>query len=296
MKLNNRTNLVLIVGGTHGNELTGVYLIKLFEQFPELIRRATFETMTLLANPQAFAAGKRYIEKDLNRCFLRQHLEDETLSSHEDLLAKDINSKFGQNGKTPVDFILDLHSTTANMGVTILIDNDEPFNLQLAAYLSSVDPQIKVYSSGSSGRSENALRSLGKFGIGVEVGSVPQGVLNAELFLKTKAIIYRILDYLELYNQQKLPALPNTLIFYKYTEVIDYPRNEQNEINAIIHPHRQFQDYEPLNFGDSLFLTFDDKTIFYTGNSTKYPVFINEAAYYEKAVAMCLTEKHQILI
>ena len=46
---------------------------------------------------------------------------------------------------------MDLHSTTANMGVTLIVDNDEPFNLQLAAYLSYVNPSVKVYSSGNSG-------------------------------------------------------------------------------------------------------------------------------------------------
>ena len=71
MKLNSQINRVLIVGGTHGNEFTGAYLIKFFQQYPELISRANFETLTLLANPQAFSAVKRYINKDLNRCFLQ---------------------------------------------------------------------------------------------------------------------------------------------------------------------------------------------------------------------------------
>ncbi|HIK08209.1 MAG TPA: aspartoacylase [Trichormus sp. M33_DOE_039] len=296
MKLNNPINRVLIAGGTHGNEFTGVYLIKLFEQFPELIRRSTFETITLLANNQAFLAGRRYIDKDLNRGFSRADLEDVTLSSYEDLRAKEIDYLFGENGKTPVDFILDLHSTTANMGVTIIIDNDELFNLQLAAYLSYVNPEIKVYSSGNSGRGQNALRSLSKFGVAIEVGSVPQGVLNANFFLNTKAIIYAILDYLALYNQEHLPSFPKNLLLYEYMEAIDYPRNEQGQINAMIHPQLQFKDYEALNLGDPLFLTFDEQTISYTANSTTYPVFINEAAYYEKGIAMCLTQKRQITI
>jgi len=42
---------VAIVGGTHGNEFTGAYLIKKFDQFPDLIARPSFETVTLLANP-----------------------------------------------------------------------------------------------------------------------------------------------------------------------------------------------------------------------------------------------------
>ncbi|MBC7825362.1 MAG: succinylglutamate desuccinylase/aspartoacylase family protein, partial [Candidatus Parcubacteria bacterium] len=29
---------VAIVGGTHGNEFTGAYLIKKFEQYPELVQ------------------------------------------------------------------------------------------------------------------------------------------------------------------------------------------------------------------------------------------------------------------
>ncbi len=58
---------VAIVGGTHGNELTGVYLIKKFAQFPELVHRQSFECLTLLANPQAVQENRRYIDRDLNR-------------------------------------------------------------------------------------------------------------------------------------------------------------------------------------------------------------------------------------
>jgi succinylglutamate desuccinylase len=296
MKSDHKLSRVLIVGGTHGNELTGIHLIKKFERFPQLINRSGFETLTLLANPQAFTAVRRYINKDLNRCFLPENLEDLTLSSYEDLRAKEINYLFGKNGKTPVDFIVDLHSTTANMGITIIVDNDEPFNLQLAAYLNYINPAIKVCNLGNSGRGHNALRSLGKFGICIEVGSVPQGVLNADFFLTTEAIIYTILDYLELYNQGKVPSFSNNLICYEYLEKIDYPRNEQGEIQAMIHPHLQFKDYEVLHPGDPMFLTFDGQIISYQGNSTVYPVFINEAAYYEKGTAMCFTEKRMITL
>ena len=64
----------------------------------------------------------------------------------------------------------------------------------------------------------------------------------------------------------------------------------------MIHPNLQFKDYEPLNPGQPMFLTFEGKTIAYEGKSTVYPVFINEAAYYEKGVAVCLTEKQQISV
>ncbi|MBD2200330.1 MULTISPECIES: aspartoacylase [Calothrix] len=297
MKLNNHSiNRVLIVGGTHGNELTGVYLVKLFQQHPELIHRATFESLTLLANPQAIKAGRRYIDKDLNRSFLEENLEDGTLVNYEDLLAKNINHIYGQNGKYPVDFIVDLHSTTSNMGVTVLLDDDQKFNLQLAAYLSSLHPEIKIYSSGSSGRGKHGLRSRAKFAIGIEVGAIPQGVVNADLFLKTQTIVYATLDYLELYNQNKLPTFSQSFTLYKYLEKIDYPRNEHGEITAMIHPHIQYKDYQALNPSDPMFLTFDGQTITYAGESPAYPIFLNEAAYYEQSTAMCLTQKHQMTI
>ncbi|MBD2139067.1 aspartoacylase [Anabaena sp. FACHB-1237] len=296
MKSDNKLSRVLIVGGTHGNEFTGVYLIKKFEQFPQLINRSSFETLTLLANPQAFTAVRRYIDKDLNRCFLAENLEDLTLSSYEDLRAKEINNLFGQNGKTPVDLIVDLHSTTANMGITIIVDNDQQLSLQLAAYLNHINPSVKVCSHGNSGQGRNFLMSVSRFGIGIEVGSVPQGVLNAEFLLKTEAMINAILDYVQMYNQGEVPYFSNNLICYEYIEKIDYPRNEQGEIQAMIHPHLQFKDYEVLHPGDPMFLTFDGQTITYEGNSTVYPIFINEAAYYEKGTAMCFTEKRMITV
>jgi succinylglutamate desuccinylase len=43
----NQINRVAIVGGTHGNEFTGAYLVQKFAQFPDLITRSSFETVTL---------------------------------------------------------------------------------------------------------------------------------------------------------------------------------------------------------------------------------------------------------
>jgi aspartoacylase len=62
----------------------------------------------------------------------------------------------------------------------------------------------------------------------------------------------------------------------------------------MIHPQLQGRDYEELKPGDPLFLTFDGKTIYYEEESSVYPVFINEAAYYEKGIAMCFTRKEQV--
>lgn len=290
----NRINRVALVGATHGNEFTGAYLIKKSEQYPHLIQRDSFETLTLFANPKAFEVGRRYIDKDLNRCFKIQDLENPTLSSYEDIRAKDINQILGPKGKSQVDIILDLHSTTANMGLTILLGNQHPFSVQLAAYLTSTHPEVKV--CWAPVVQSVLLKSICEFGFVIEVGPVAQGVLDAELFQKTEKLVDTILDYLEAYNQGSISQTNSTLTLYEYVKDIDYPRNDLGEIQAMIHPQLQFRDYEPLNPGAPMFLTFDGKEIAYEGESTVYPIFINEAAYYEKGIAMCLTEKRQVTV
>ena len=127
------------------------------------------------------------------------------------------------------------------------------------------------------------------------MGPIAQGVLNAWFFEQTEKLLYTILDYIDAYNRGQAPDSPSELTIYRCTEIIDYPRNEEG-IQAMIHPQLQFKDYAPLNPGDPMFLNFEGKTLVYEGESTVYPVFINEAAYYEKGIAACLTKKEQISI
>lgn len=290
----NQIERVAIVGGTHGNEFTGAYLIKKFEQFPDLIQRSSFETLTLFANPKAFEVGRRYIDKDLNRCFLRPDLQNSALFGYEEQRAKAIAQQLGPHGNAQVDAIVDLHSTTANMGLSLLLGSLHPASLRLAAYLSSINPLVKVCCLTPANTESSLLRSLCDLGVVIEVGPVAQGVLNATLFQETENLIHAVLDYLEACNQGTNPQIPSTLTLYEYIADIDYPRTEQGELQAMIHPQLQFKDYEPLHPGAPMFLTFDGRAIAYEGNSTVYPVFINEAAYYEKGIAMCITQKKQV--
>lgn len=292
----NQINRVAIVGGTHGNEFTGAYLIQKFAQFPELITRRSFETVTLLANPQAFAAARRYVDKDLNRCFLRQDLENPNLNSYEELQAKSIQNSLATNGDKQADFILDLHSTTSNMGLTIILVNTHPFNLKLAAYLSERNPLVKVYCCSFKSVEENPfVNSLCELGFAIEVGPIAQGVLKAKLFQQTEELIHAILDYIERFNQGEILATNETLTLYHHLSVVDYPKQQDGTI-AMIHPELQDKDYQALNPGYPMFLTFENQTIVYQGESTVWPVFINEAAYYEKGIAMAFTKKEQLKI
>ncbi|BBD62408.1 aspartoacylase [Nostoc sp. HK-01] len=288
-------NSVVIATGTHGNEFTGIYLGKKFEQFPKLIQRPSFDTRVLLSNPKAFAAARRYIDKDLNRCFASEDIKNPQLASYEDILAKNIYYLLAEESKHQQQVIIDLHSSTANMQLTIILGSKHPFILQLAAHLNAINPDVRICYSQPT-RDSNFLCSISELGFAIEVGPVAQGVLNAELFQKTEALIYQVLDYIESYNHGMNQPQTSTLTYYQYAGVIDYPRNEYGEIQGMIYPQLQFRDYEPLNPGEPIFLTFDGTAIAYQGQSTVYPIFINEAAYYEKGIAMCLTQKKTLEI
>lgn len=60
---------VAIVGGTHGNELIGVELVREWESNNAEIARESFESRAIVGNPRAIEANKRFIDLDLNRQF-----------------------------------------------------------------------------------------------------------------------------------------------------------------------------------------------------------------------------------
>ncbi|KAG1957227.1 aspartoacylase [Pimephales promelas] len=159
----------------------------------------------------------------------------------------------------------------------------------------------------------------------LEVGPQPQGVLRSNVFESMRTILKHALDFIELFNSERtarntaelkrtgnhrqneriqeglaidedrdqqitgVEFPPCTVEVFRVQERIDYPRDTNGNITAMVHPHLQDCDWEPLNQGDPMFLTFDGRTILYEGASTVYPTFINEAAYYEKQQAFMTT-------
>ena len=293
---------VAIVGGTHGNELTGAYLIQKFERDRNLIERSSFQTLTLLANPRALAANKRYIDRDLNRCFTQQDLANPYLKTYEDLRAKEIWGILS-NSDTAVDLIIDCHSTTANMGLTLILGSEHPFLLRLAAHICALEPKVKVYrwNNYSSLAQDPFLRSLAPLGLTIEVGAIAHGVFDRQLCAATEKLIYDFLDYVEAHNCEAYPqdnrsnSIQPSLTIYQNIQLVDFPRNNTGAIIAQIHPDLVGKDFTLLQPGEAIFQTFAGEDISYQGHPL-YPVFIGESSYQEKGIAMCLSEKREIFL
>lgn len=64
-----RVRRVGLFGGTHGNELSGVLLVRHWQQDGAEIQRAGVQVKPFLTNPRAVERCTRYIDCDLNRVF-----------------------------------------------------------------------------------------------------------------------------------------------------------------------------------------------------------------------------------
>ena len=211
---------VTISGGTHGNEYTGIWCIKAIEKQRELHNDASKNNIstekinvfkeypslsinTLLANPKAFMANRRFIDTDMNREFSRIKLqktsdmcseEDEetctdTSLPYEALRAKEIEAMFGApktgGDVANADMVIDLHTTTSNMGITLIFTEGDALMSAAAAYALHKCKTEYLYENvhilllpKTDKHDRTHLPSVGKHDITIEVGPTPQGVIR----------------------------------------------------------------------------------------------------------------------
>ena len=289
---------VAITGGTHGNELTGVYLVKKFKSNQELVKRDSFETILMHTNKKAIKECRRYIDVDLNRAFNLKDLSDPAKYMYEDIAAKLINSELGPKGSDDpnVDFIIDLHSTTSNMGLSLVLDDDSEISWQAAAYLKDKEPEVNIFRWLGDKNDASFVNSIAGSGFAIEVGAIPQGVLREDLFFQTEKLITHLLDFFDKYNKGELKNRHTEVEIYDFVDLLDYPRDENGDITAMVDDKLQGNDYILLKKRDSVFVTLDGERVLYDRDEELCALFINEAAYYEKGFAMCLAEKKTIEI
>lgn len=289
-------NTILIAGACHGNELTGLELVRKWSENPKPLIARGIQIDTLLANPEAARKNVRYIHQDLNRSFSQTELSIEGSSlCYEINLAKKINAQFGPKGPhTKTDFLIDIHNTTASMGHSIILSEKNPFAMRAAAILTREFPSAKIYFQPEAREESPYLGTIARADICLEVGAQVHGTLRASLFESTEKIVLRILELAALWNQNGLSSFQKipVEIFTQLCD-IDYPRDSKKNITAMIHPNLEDKNYSELKLGDPLFKTFDGKDILYSSKIVEsvWPIFIGEAAYYEKKIAMSLTKK-----
>lgn len=140
--------LLLIIGGMHGNEPAGVHALELLFKMLEVepITNPQFRfrgrLVGLRGNLRALRENTRYIDKDLNRSWIPEHIEqlkkqDRRTLQNEDLELLEILDliRREQHHYQPEEtIILDIHTTTAYGGI-FSIATDHPESIRLAIEL-----------------------------------------------------------------------------------------------------------------------------------------------------------------
>lgn len=284
---------VAICGGTHGNEMTGVYMVRELQK-QKADKIGSVSVTTALTNPRAVDACRRYTDTDLNRCFTNALLSSPITDStpYELRRAQELNAQLGPKGsEDAVDLLVDLHNTTANMGLSLILYCKDWITLHIYKYMQSkASVPVRAIQLDIPLPEAYSLESVGKHGFSIEVGPQPNGVIRADIYNLVKEAVDLTIGWIQEFNSG-CTFEGGEVEVYSLVKSVDYPRDPTtSELTAAIHPQLQDNDFKLLQPGDPTFLSFSGETVKHEGEEL-YPFFVNECAYYEKKIAFHLARK-----
>ena len=287
---------VLVVAATHGNERCAPWLLEQWRRSPAALAAAGLPLELVIGNPEAYAANSRYRQCDLNRCFAPERLADPDQQQLEMGRARQLLSQFGPGGERPCWAAFDLHSTTSAMGNTLVVYGRRPADLALAAAIQA-ELGLPVYLHEGDRSQTGFLVERWPCGLVIEVGPVPQGLIDPRIARRSQLALESALRALAAAGRGEL-RLPRWLVVHRHRGSLDRLAPADGGPAACIAPERLGRDWQPLQPGDPLFLAASGETIPYRppaalAGETVWPVFINEAAYGEKGIALSLTSRER---
>ncbi len=281
---------ILIVSGTHGNEINPIWAVNQFSKEEKKIDK-NIEYKYIIGNPLAYERGCRYIDSDLNRSFnsINNSINN---NIYEINRANYLVEMFGINGSDPCEIAIDLHTTTANMGTSIVMYGRRGKDFCLASLLQHKFG-LPIYLHEKDKIQTGFLVEAWPCGLVIEIGPVAQNFYDLNIINRFLIIMSSLRDEIDkLKNNQINP--PKGLVVHVHQGSIDYPREKYGNIDALIHPKRMNQDWKRIKKGDPLFIDMEGNTKTYKGEEAIWPVFIGEVAYKEKNIAMSYTKKELI--
>ena len=180
---------IVISGQTHGNEWTGTYVVNhlqslnLAETFPNI------EIKLILSNPEAFKAGTRYVDQDLNRSFGK-----EKDNSYESKRSTEIENEIRNFSGGEKILILDLHTTTADMGSSLVMHNLREENVALFSHLKTKTPHLEAY-AWIEPNELKFLNSLSDYGFAIRLALL-QELVSAHVYAQTLTCVMDALTFL----------------------------------------------------------------------------------------------------
>ncbi len=285
---------VLVVAATHGNERNAPWLLESWRQNPSGLASQGLELALEIGNPAAYAANRRYLDRDLNRSFSADLLADASRPEREIGRARELLAQVGPDGAQPCSVVIDLHSTTSAMGNSLVVYGRRPTDLAFAAGIQG-RLGLPIYLHEADAAQTGFLVERWPCGLVIEVGPVAQGVVDSTICRQTQLGVEACLAVIAEALQGTL-RLPRRLVVHRHRGSVDVPREADGSPAGCVDRQRQGRDWQPIRAGDPLFRHRHGRPIRYEpcaelAEQPVWPVFINEAAYGEKGIALSLTSR-----
>jgi succinylglutamate desuccinylase len=151
--------------GVHGNEKAGVYAVNKILKNIEIKKGIVY---FVFANPKAIEENKRFIDKNLNRCFF----DDQNGESYEEKRAKDLIKILDLS-----DALLDVHASNSSETTPFVITENgfdivKNMNFEIIATgFDNLEP----------GATDGFMKNKGKIGICIECGYSGKSEENTDL-------------------------------------------------------------------------------------------------------------------
>ena len=96
-----------------------------------------------------------------------------------------------------------MHTTTADMGTTFIVDNLSKFNLQLLSYAAKKIPDMKAFAWIEETKS-GFINEINEKNITIEIGPIERSTLRQECYERTLESVLVIKDFMEEYKIKSL--------------------------------------------------------------------------------------------
>lgn len=251
---------VAVVGGTHGDERTGILLATHWRTAPQELARAGLCVRPVLANEQAAKANLRFVHNDLNRAFAREDLYG-TSGGAERARARELDALLGPKAAPlqarQTHFIIDMHTAAGALGRTLNLLEGDTAAMAVAARAQVLDPRIRIYLFPALGNDSPYLPSVSR-GLGVEVGPVCPGRPCPHALQTTREVVGLLLDVLAeaAHSPGAIPDhWPHKAVVHRHLGTVAYPAE-----GACVHPQVFGHDYLPVHPGMEFFILPDGTT------------------------------------
>lgn len=229
--------------GVHGNEKAGIYAV---EKIVQEIRIQKGEVYFVFANPKAIEKNIRYVEKNLNRCFL----PNQNGNTHEEQRATIL-----MNILDKCEALLDIHASNSKKTTPFVITDN---GFEITKHMS-----FEIVATGfdeiEPGATDGYMKSRGKIGICLECGYSGEGEKNSSLAYKS------ILQFLQYFNVIE-ETVDKDNISQRILHVDEVQKVTSKDFDVV----REFADFETLPKGtllakekDKQFITDKERVILF---------------------------------